>query len=418
MRYRLGGSTEQRLLLFFGVAYFAQGLAGGLAKQPVTYYLKSLGLTADAVAACLALAATPWMIKPLYGLLTDFIPLFGYRRKSYLLLMAGLAVVGCAIVWQSVSIETLVCALAVTTLGIAATDVVVDALMVEEGQRRGLIRQFQGQQWVWLNLAAIATALLGGWLSHAYLPITAVHTAALLMVTAPAAVILAGWLLVDERRVPFDRSDVRRRAGYLLGALRSRPLWMVAAFIAFWNLVPNFSTPLYYHMVDHLRFDQYFIGQLVSVGSVGALLGALIYQRGLSDRCSTQGLLALSITISSVMAFGFLFLRDRPSAILLSFAAGTVGMISLLTLFTLAASVCSPQAAGFTFAAMMAIHSITTQISALFGGVLYERWFAHQIAPLIILAALCTLAAFLWVPLLPAEGEGRPRAEADRAYVS
>jgi predicted MFS family arabinose efflux permease len=129
-------------------------------------------------------------------------------------------------------------------------------------------------------------------------------------------------------------------------------------------------------------------------------------------------LLALSITISSVMAFGFLFLRDGPSAILLSFAAGTVGMISLLTLFTLAASVCSPQAAGFTFAAMMAIHSITTQISALFGGLLYERWFAHQIAPLIILAALCTLAAFLWVPLLPAEGEGRPRAEADRAYVS
>jgi hypothetical protein len=34
------------------------------------------------------------MIKPLYGLLTDFIPLFGYRRKSYLLLMAGLAVAG------------------------------------------------------------------------------------------------------------------------------------------------------------------------------------------------------------------------------------------------------------------------------------------------------------------------------------
>ena len=43
----------------------------------------------------------------------------------------------------------------------------------------------------WPFIAAIATALLGGWLSHAYLPITAVHTAALLMVTAPAAVILA-----------------------------------------------------------------------------------------------------------------------------------------------------------------------------------------------------------------------------------
>jgi MFS family permease len=417
MRLPYGRSPEQRLLLFFAVAYFAQGLAGGLARQPFTYYLKSLGLTADAVAACFALAATPWMIKPLYGLVTDFIPLFGYRRKSYLVLMAGLAVAGCAVVAQSASIEMLICALAVTTLGIAATDVVVDALMVEEGQRRGLIRQFQGQQWIWLNLAAIATALLGGWLSHAFLPIAAVHAAAIFMVAAPATVMLGGWLLVDERKVPFDRADLRGRAGHLLGALRSRSLWIVAGFIAFWNLIPNFSTPLYYHMVDQLQFDQYFIGQLVSIGSVGAVLGALIYQRCLAERSSTQGLLVLSITISAVMAFGFLFLRDGPSAILLSFAAGTVGMISLLTLFTLAASVCSPEAAGFTFASMMAVHSITTQMSSMFGGYLYERWFAHQIAPLIILASLCTLVAFFWVPLLPTEDEGRPTTEPDRAYV-
>jgi hypothetical protein len=69
-------------MIFFGLAYFAHGIAGGLAKQPFTNYFKSLGMTADMVAAWLSLAAIPWMIKPLYGLLIDLVPLWGYRRKS------------------------------------------------------------------------------------------------------------------------------------------------------------------------------------------------------------------------------------------------------------------------------------------------------------------------------------------------
>ena len=51
-------------MIFFGLAYFAHGIAGGLAKQPFTNYFKSLGMTADMVAAWLSLAAVPWMICP------------------------------------------------------------------------------------------------------------------------------------------------------------------------------------------------------------------------------------------------------------------------------------------------------------------------------------------------------------------
>ena len=108
-------------MLFFGLVYFAQGVAGGLSKQPLTYYFKSLGLTADAVTALLAVAAIPWMIKPLYGLMTDFVPLFGYRRKSYLLLMAGLAAIGYLGLSRLLSAELIVWALVVSTLGIAAS---------------------------------------------------------------------------------------------------------------------------------------------------------------------------------------------------------------------------------------------------------------------------------------------------------
>ncbi|HJT22763.1 MAG TPA: MFS transporter [Nitrospira sp.] len=396
-------------MVFFGLAYFAQGVAGGLAKQPLTYYCKSLGMTADAVAAFFALAAVPWMLKPLYGLVTDFVPLWGYRRKSHLILMAGLGAMG--FLWMSwcSSTNLLAPALLIATLGIAAIDVVVDALMVERGLTLGLIRQFQGQQWTWLNLAAVTTALIGGWLSHDLEPSEAVQTAALLMAGAPAIVIFAAWRLVDEPKIAPQSTRIRSTASDLVAAWRSKTLWTVAGFLAFWNLIPNFGTPLYYHMSDRLHFDQYFIGELISVGSFGAILGAMAYRRYGAAQFTTRQWLTLSIACNAAMALAYLCLRDPQSAVLLHLAGGIVSMIGLLTLFSLAASVCPPQAAGCTFAALMAVYSAAAQVSAIMGGHLYETVFHREIGPLICLAAVCTLAALAWVPFLPFE-DVSPRA--------
>jgi len=391
-------------MIFFGLAYFAHGISCGLAKQPFTNYFKSLGMTADVVAACFSVAAIPWMIKPLYGLVIDLVPLCGYRRKSYLFLMAGCAGVGYAALAQVLSADFILWALFISTLGIAAIDVVVDALMVEEGLALGLVKRFQGQQWMCLNLAAITAGLLGGWLSHSLLPEPAIQTAAFIMIGGPIGVILATWLLVEEPKRSFSRVEAHRTASDIVSGLKSKAFWIVAGFLAFWNLIPNFSTPLYYHMVDRLEFDQYFIGQLAAVGSVGATLASFAY-RSLADRFTMHQNVAGSILLSVLMALGYLWLRDGVSAMILSFCSGVVSMLALLSLFTLAASVCPPRAAGFAFAALMSIYSATAQIAAVLGGHLYEWVFHQQIVPLIYLAAACTVTALAWVPFFPSQTE-------------
>jgi MFS family permease len=399
--------AERRLMIFFGLAYFAHGIAGGLAKQPFTYYFKSLGMTADVVAAWLSLAAIPWMLKPLYGLLIDLVPLWGYRRKSYLLLMAGCAAAGYAALAQVISAEFIVWALFISTLGIAAIDVVVDTLMVEEGVALGLLRKFQGHQWTWLNLAAITAGVLGGWISHSLVAESAVRTAALIMIGGPIGVIMATWLFVKEPKRSFSRYQTITTAREIATGLKSKTFWIVAAFLAFWNLIPNFSTPLYYHMVDRMEFDQYFIGQLVSIGSVGATIGSLAY-RSLADRFSIYQTLVGSIFLSVMMALAYLLLQGGLSAAILSFCSGVVSMLSLLSLFSLAASICPPRAAGFAFAALMSIYSATAQVAAMMGGYLYEWVFHQQIVPLIYLAAIGTLTALAWIPFLPGH-EDSPR---------
>src|SRR5207245_922949 len=80
----------QRLAVLFGVVYFAQGM-WYLPNQTITIVLKERGLSAGQVADFFLISTVPWLVKPLYGLISDFVPLFGRRRKSYFLVTSGLA---------------------------------------------------------------------------------------------------------------------------------------------------------------------------------------------------------------------------------------------------------------------------------------------------------------------------------------
>ena len=83
-------------MLFFAIVYLVEGIGQarvGIIYQPLTHYLKETGWTALQVTAYFAVLNFPWVIKPVFGLVSDFVPLFGYRRKSYLILSNALAVI-------------------------------------------------------------------------------------------------------------------------------------------------------------------------------------------------------------------------------------------------------------------------------------------------------------------------------------
>ena len=88
---------RRSLILLFGAMYFVQGIAEpteGLIAQPVRSLLNRGASSVAEIAAFGAILSLPWTFKPLYGLLTDFVPLFGTRRRSYLLLTTAVTVLG------------------------------------------------------------------------------------------------------------------------------------------------------------------------------------------------------------------------------------------------------------------------------------------------------------------------------------
>src|SRR6266540_5781209 len=159
--------AAQRLAILFATVYFAQGM-WYLPNQTITISFKDHGLSAGQVANFFAMAIVPWLIKPIYGLLSDFVPLFGYHRKSYLILTSAtaaaagllLGVTGDHSYWRMVTFFTLM------ALGLAFTDVLVDALMVENGKPMGLTGAFQSIQWGAITTASILVGELGGYLAE------------------------------------------------------------------------------------------------------------------------------------------------------------------------------------------------------------------------------------------------------------
>jgi MFS family permease len=123
----------RRLALIFAVVYFAQGM-WYLPNLSLTFLLKeTLHLSAGQTADFFAITIIPWLIKPVYGLLSDFVPLFGWRRRSYFLLTTGLATV-MGFILSSLHTYTygrVALYFTLMGLGLAFSDVLTDAMMVE-----------------------------------------------------------------------------------------------------------------------------------------------------------------------------------------------------------------------------------------------------------------------------------------------
>ena len=394
-------------MLFFALVYVVEGVGqtGGLIAQPLNYYLKqTFGWTPVQVTAYLTILNLPWIIKPVYGIVSDFLPIFGYRRKAYLVLANAAGAGAYYWVTQITAPSQLVLVLLLTAYAMAISSTLCGAILVENGQRLGASDAFVNQQWLWFNIAALASGFIGGQLVERLSPTTALHAAAAIIAVAPLAVVFTTWFLISERKSRIDVAEMKKTLASLLAAFTLRELWFVGAFLFLYYLSPGLGTPLYYHMTDDLKFSQEYIGILGSISSSGWIVGALLYRRFLKG-ISARNLLNLSILLGTLTTAAFLLLLDETTAALINFFSGFAGMIAFVATLTLAADYCPQRAEGFAFAALMSITNLSGAVSDNIGSFLYEHLFQRRLAPLILVSAAFTALAFAFVPILRLQGK-------------
>ena len=392
-----------RLMWFFAIVYAVEGVAQakvGILWQPLTHFLKQTqGWGPTEISASLAVVDLPWVIKPLYGLTSDFLPLFGSRRRAWLILANLAGAAAFAGVAMTGSPAGIVPALVLTAIAMAISSTLCGALLVENGQRTGHSSAFVNQQWLFFNIALIAASLAGGQLAQHLDAPAALHAAAWIAAAAPLAV-LPVLSLIQEAPAPLDLAALRQRFRALLQALRSRLLWLIAGYLFCYYFSPGFGTPLYFHMTDKLGFSQGFVGLLASVNAAGWIAGGLLYRWTLS-RLDTGTMLRVSIACGVVTTLAYLGLNGPVSSVSIYFAAGIANMLATIATLTLAAEACPEGAEGFGFAALMSAINLATPLADTAGSALYEHVFANRLAPLIVVSAAFTALAWPLLRFMP-----------------
>jgi predicted MFS family arabinose efflux permease len=288
------------------------------------------------------------------------------------------------------------------TVGIAFTDVVVDALMVEKGQPHGLTGRFQAVQWGALYGATILTGSLGGYFSqHARQGL-----AFLICGGMAAGTLVLSASAVSERRAGGAGRDVQAILRLLRHAAASRTILAVGIFLFCWNFNPFSMTVLYMYMTTELKFSEQFYGNMMSLHALAAMTGSLLY--GLYCRRVPMPILVhVSIVMGIASTIGYWALEGERSALVIAAAAGFATATATVIQLDLAAQVCPPQAAGTLFALLMGLSNLGTALSMSLGGWCYQRWqdsWGHPLAfnLLVAIGALFTAGCWLVVPFLKA----------------
>jgi Na+/melibiose symporter-like transporter len=269
------------LLILFGSLYFIQGIVeptAGLLTQPVQSQLSQWSLSATQIGQFMAFIAIPWSLKPVFGLLSDFVPLGGLRRLPYLLLTTALATAAfgwLGLTWGSpTGVDTARWLLLVATAAVALADVVIDASAVEAGQPRGITGQLQSVQWGAMSAATILAGSLAGYVAEHKLFPWAFHGCALLSLAGMVVVLLA---LREPRRNSLPQDTLAKAWTQLRSGRRIAILLSVAAFLFLWSFNPFSSTVQQLYTTKELGLSEQFCGNMYSVQSAAQVVACIGY---------------------------------------------------------------------------------------------------------------------------------------------
>jgi predicted MFS family arabinose efflux permease len=354
------------LYILFGLTYFTQGI-GSLASQPLYYYLReTLGISISTIMWMGSITSLPWMIKPLYGFLSDSIPLLGYKRKSYIILSAILSSVAMLILGISpfYSIPVLVFFLILDSIGGAIKDVAIDGVMVEEGKRLGNTGTFQSVQWGALYISQIITGVAGGYLAEH----SNYRVSYLLVAAFPILIGYFAYLYKEEKSAPVRKTlEIKK----WLSAMSRRDFLLSGAFLFCLWFRPSFGTPLMEIMRTQLNMSKIWIGWLGTIGAVCSLIGSVLYFRYAKD-LNLRKWLIWSTIISTITTAAYLYV-DKNAFLAYTIIGGISGAFIHLLLLDFMARTCPEGTEATTFALLCSLVNFGTFCSNSMGAMLFDN---------------------------------------------
>jgi len=379
-----GNEPSSDLLAILAI-YFVQGILG-LARLAVSFFLKDeMGLNPAQVSALLGITILPWMVKPLFGLLSDGLPIFGYRRRPYLILSGILG----TIAWLSLATVvhtamTAIVAITLSSLSVAISDVIVDSLIVERARGESQVEagSLQSLSWSAIALGNIITAYLSGVL------LEYVTTRTVFGITAlfPLIVSAVAWLIAEspvskamEENNRSNHSTVKHQLEQIRKAVTQKAIWLPTAFLFIWQAMPSSDSAMFFFTTNELHFQPEFFGRINLATSFASLVGIWIFQRFLKNvpfrvMFAWSNLISVALGMTTLLLVTHinrtLGIDDHWFNLSDSLILTVVEKIAYMPVLVLAARLCPPGVEATFFALLMSVTNLAALLSQEMGAVL------------------------------------------------
>ncbi len=381
--------------------YLVQSLGdpgSGIMAQPVRAFLKNSGTSPEEIALLMGIVGLPWAMKPLFGFISDFVPIFGSRRRIYLILatlgaflgtslLAGLPILQGGASW-------LLALLLLSSIGVAFGDVLIDSIMVSEGQPRGLTGILQSVQWTAAYAGLLATGFIGGFFAQINRPDLAFALCSLLW---GLSLMMALVIVKDEDVMPVHLHEFKAA---IKQVFTTSGLLPVALFLFVWNFNPLWTSVLYLYLTEVMGRSEVEFGHFLSLFSLGAMVGSVTYPL-YCLRISLGKLLHVSIIAGVAGNLAYLFLTPGGGQLEMAIAVltGFTYMAGTMIHLDIAARRAPLVAAATVFAVLMSITNLASSTSEAFGGSLYAAWLGDgtEVAYRVVVLASALAPALCWL---------------------
>jgi Na+/melibiose symporter-like transporter len=384
-----------------GVGYLFFNLSDprdGIARLSIQFLLKDQFKVSPAgMAGFIALVSFAWYCKPLAGILTDNFPLFGTRRRGYLLLSTGLA----GALWMSIGLAprsyfVMMGLLVALNFALVLAHTTIGGMLVESGQRFKATGRMSSIRTISEYTGILIASLVGGYLAQ-HLPGYAFWFDCVLI-----------WLLMlffmrfmKEPSAAKQESGAARQAlKQIVEMLRSRTVW---AAVGSWLLVrfsPGLQTALFFYQSETLKLSPEFIGLLTFLNAGGMILAALVYVP-LCRKVDLRKLLYVGVSINVLSCITFLGYTTKSSAMGIECFNGFATGVAFIPILDLLARATPKGSEALGFAFIFASGNLSLALSDVIGSAVYQGLHKNFMGMVWINSGTSALV-LLAIPFLPA----------------
>lgn len=369
-----------RILIPF--VYFIAGATTLAGVAATFYYKEDLGLSIVQTQFLGSIAIIPWSIKPLYGLLSDRVPVFGKRRKPYLFLAGLLSSIGyfSLALWVH-SFTGAVIAVILYGIGFALADVIVDGIVAEMSHSQKEAGKLQSICRAALFTGALIVAYLSGILVESIGPRNVfLITAFLPLLTSVFA------LCMKEEQTEVATASFKETWQKIKEAVNRDLLW-ACLFLFIWRATPSSGGALNYYVIDELGFTPEFFGRLTVISRIMSIVGVLIFRKWLIA-VSLKKLFVWIIFLSVILSlpsiglvygwYEVLGISPQLFAVADEFVSAPLSEIAFIPLMVLVTRICPKGIEATMFALLASLMNIGLAVSDMGGAFLVKLFDVHQ----------------------------------------